>query len=75
MVEVTDSQRIMEIIDKLLANFLAGLRDLFTFFSDIGSQLIIVFFLITMMLLISGIILTVFYMCMRALDNGRKVHV
>jgi len=75
MVEVTDSQRIMEIIDKLLANFLAGLRDLFTLFSDIGSQLIIVFFLITMMLLISGIILRVFYMCMRALDNGRKVHV
>ena len=62
------------IIDTFKDTFIKGMMDVFTLFGTAGPLLISVFFLVTMMLLISGAILTVYFIVMTALSNARGVH-
>jgi hypothetical protein len=70
-----DTTWIMAIIDKISMTFVAMIKDFMKLFTDIAPNLILIFFLITMLMLVGGIVLTIFFILSAALNNTRRVHI
>jgi hypothetical protein len=70
-----DTTWIMAIIDKISMTFVAMIQDFMKLFTDIAPNLILIFFLITMLMLVGGIVLTIFFILSAALNNTRRMHI
>ena len=54
-------QDLQTLIDNFVGLFTSMIKDIFTFFSDVGGQMIMVIFLLMILILVIGIILTIYY--------------
>jgi hypothetical protein len=70
-----DTTWIMAIIDKISMTFVDMIKDFMKLFTDIAPNLILIFFLITMLMLVGGIVLTIFFILSAALNNTRRMHI
>lgn len=70
-----DTTWIMAIIDKISNTFIAMIKDFMSLFTDIAPNLILIFFLLTILALVGGIVLTIFFILSAALNNTRRMHI
>lgn len=70
-----DTTWIMAIIDKISMTFVAMIQDFMRLFTDLAPSFIMIFFLLTIMVLAAGIVLTVFFILTSALNNTRRMRI
>jgi hypothetical protein len=70
-----DTTWIMAIIDKISMTFVAMIQDFMRLFTDLAPSFIMIFFLLTIMVLAAGIVLTVFFILSSALNNTRRMRI
>ena len=70
-----DTTWIMAIIDKISITFVDMIKDFMRLFTDLAPSFIMIFFLLTIMVLAAGIVLTVFFILTSALNNTRRMRI
>jgi hypothetical protein len=70
-----DTTWIMAIIDKISMTFVDMIKDFMRLFTDLAPSFIMIFFLLTIMVLAAGIVLTVFFILTSALNNTRRMRI
>ena len=70
-----DTTWIMAIIDKISMTFVAMIQDFMRLFTDLAPSFIMIFFLLTIMVLAAGIVLSVFFILSSALNNTRRMRI
>jgi hypothetical protein len=68
----SDPERLQGVMDTFVSTLKIALEDMFKTVGAIGGPMIGMMFLVTMMLLLVGIILTVMWVCLYALNGGRR---
>jgi hypothetical protein len=71
-VAMSDSDRLQGVMDTFISTLKLALQDVFSTVGAIGGPMMGMMFLVTMMLLLVGIILTVMWVCLYALNGGRR---
>jgi hypothetical protein len=70
-----DTTWIMAIIDKISMTFVGMIQDFMRLFTDLAPSFIMIFFLLTILVLAAGIVLTVFFIISAALNNTRRMRI
>jgi hypothetical protein len=68
----SDPERLQGVIDSFVSILKLALEDIFNTVGVIGGPMMGMVFLVTIMLLAAGIILTVMWICLYSLNGGRR---